>query len=98
LRRRDFITAFVAGAVWSPKSDAQLPKQVSPRLAIVGGLWQGSPSSPTILAGSEAFEQGLREEDYVRGHNIVIHERYEAEPEGLQRAAAELVALTVMWK
>jgi ABC-type uncharacterized transport system substrate-binding protein len=90
LRRRDFIATFVAGAVWSPKSDAQ-----QPRLAVVGGLWHGIPSSPTSLAGWDAFAQGLREEGYVGGDNIVIHNRLQTEPEGLQRAAAELVALDV---
>jgi len=90
LRRRDFITAFVAGAVWLPKSNAQ-----QPRLAVVGALWHGTPSSPTSLAGRGAFTQGLREEGYVGGHNVVIHNRFQAEPDGLQRAAAELVALNV---
>ena len=95
MRRREFITGFVVGAVWPPTSDAQQPKQVSPKLSIVGGLYQGSPSAPTLLAGREAYEQGLREEDYVKGQNIVIYHRYGQEPEGLQRAAAELVALNV---
>jgi ABC-type uncharacterized transport system substrate-binding protein len=95
LRRRDFITAIVAGAVWSRKSDAQQPKQVSPKPAVVGSLAQGSSSSPTLVAAREAYEQGLREEGYVEGQNIVIHRRYEEGPERLQRAAAELIALNV---
>ena len=95
MRRRDFITAFVAGAVWSPKSDAQQPKQLAPNLMVAGGLWHGSSSSPTIRAVLEACEKGLREEGYVGGQNIIIHHRYQAEPEGLQKAAAELVALNV---
>jgi hypothetical protein len=64
-RADEVITGFVAGAVWVPISDAQQPKQVAPKLAIVGSLAQGSSSSPTLLADREAYEQGLRKEGYV---------------------------------
>ena len=94
MRRREFISGFVAGAVWPRTSDAQQPKQLAPKPAVVGGLWQGSSSAPTVLAAREAFEQGLREEGYVEGQNMVIHSRYQEESEGLKKAAAELVALT----
>jgi len=47
------------------------------------------------MAVITAFEQGLREEGYVGDHNIQIENKYQADPEGLQRAAKELVALDV---
>jgi len=76
-----------------PTSVAEQPKQVAPKLAVVGSLAQGSSSSPTLLTASDAYEQGLREEGYVEGQNLVIHRRYEEGPERLQRAAEELSLL-----
>jgi putative ABC transport system substrate-binding protein len=87
MRRREFI-AMVLGAV-SVSTPAALGQQ-SPRIAKIGHLESGFPSSaPNLLA---AFRQGLRDLGYVDGQNLFIVSRYgEGREERLRQLADELV-------
>jgi putative ABC transport system substrate-binding protein len=71
-------------------AEAQQPKKI----AKIGFLSEGFPSSTTDAIRVEAFRQGLREIGYAEGKNISIEYRFaEAKRERLPDLAAELVRL-----
>ena len=71
-------------------AEAQQPKKI----AKIGLLSEGFPSSTTDAIRIEAFRQGLREIGYAEGKNISIEYRFaEAKRERLPDLAAELVRL-----
>jgi putative ABC transport system substrate-binding protein len=72
-------------------ADAQPAKKVA-RVGFV--LEAGNPTSPS--ANVAALRQGLRENGYVEGENIIIEFRYaEGKPERVPSLVAELVQLNV---
>ena len=91
MNRRTFVgTAAVALLVVTSPGDAQSSTKV-PR---IGVLYTGTPS--TASQSSEAFRQGLREQGYVDGQNIVVENRFgDGKPERLIELAAELVRIKV---
>jgi ABC-type uncharacterized transport system substrate-binding protein len=92
VRRREFITLLCGAAAWSSIANAQQPRAGPP---LIGMLWWGKPSSPTTLNNSQALSEGLQEEGYTEGRNIKTKYRYYENLDGLEKAAAELVALNV---
>jgi putative tryptophan/tyrosine transport system substrate-binding protein len=93
-RRRDFITLLGGAAASSAAWPLAARAQQSVRIAKIGHLESGFPSSsPNLLA---AFRQGLRELGYVEGQNLFIERRYgEGREERLPQLAEELVQFGV---
>jgi len=86
MRPRDFIT-FLAGlmAAWPLSAAAQVP----PKLVI--GFLHGQSSDPSRLDVTK-FREGLNEEGYVEGRNVVIEQRWgNNNPIALPELAADLV-------
>jgi len=90
MRRREFITLLGSAAAWPIAAGAQQAGKVY-RI----GFLANDPTIPTTAAG-QGFAQGLRENGFVEGQNIVIERRFMEG--GVERAlefAAELVRLNV---
>ena len=87
MRRREFLATALGVVSMSPLGAFG---QSSPRIAKIGHLESGFPSSaPNLLA---AFRQGLRDLGYVDGQNLFIVSRYgEGREERLRPLADELV-------
>src|SRR5512134_2085570 len=81
-----FVFAFVILCAFQAQSDAATPR--------IGFLSPGTPeSATTVLAG---LRQGLRENGYVEGTNVVIESRFaNGQFERLPDLARELVGLPV---
>jgi putative tryptophan/tyrosine transport system substrate-binding protein len=86
MKRRKFITLLGGGAAaWT------LPARAQQRMVpVIGYLSQRSPTdSASIVA---AFRQGLKEEGFVEGQNVIIVSRYaEGQIDRLPTLASELV-------
>ena len=90
MKRREFI-ALLGGAAATWPLPART--QQAGKMYRVGVLNSG-PSVPTPQ--SEAFEQGLREEGFVEGRNLIFEHRFaEGNLERLPAMAAELVRMNV---
>jgi putative tryptophan/tyrosine transport system substrate-binding protein len=86
MRRREFITLLGGAATtWPLAARAQ-----QPAVPVIGYLSQRSPTdSASIVA---AFRQGLKEEGFVEGQNVIIVSRYaEGQIDRLPTLASELV-------
>jgi len=91
MRRREFISFIGGAAAWPLGARAQQPKV--PR---IGYLVTGSLQSPEGRGFLDAFRQGLHEQGYVEGQNIVIEFRAaEGQMERFPALASELVRLKV---
>ena len=90
LRRREFI-ALLGGAVatWPPAASAQQSK----RVRRIGVLMSFAANDPEALSRAAAFENGLRQLGWVRGHNLRIEYRWAENPEVLRTDATELVGM-----
>ena len=85
------IIALVLGTLVAPLSAVAQQPAKTPR---IGALHPGAPAAVSQLA--EAFKQGLREQGYVEGQNIVVERRFgDAKVERIAEIAAELVRLKV---
>ncbi len=91
LRTLRHIITLAIGLLGAPlAADAQQAKKVFQ----IGYLGNSTPSLESALV--EGFRQGLRENGYFEGQNIVLHYRWaEGRIEPLPRLAAELVRLKV---
>jgi putative tryptophan/tyrosine transport system substrate-binding protein len=92
MRRREFVTLVCGAAAWSSIADAHQPQAGLP---LIGVLWPGKLPSPIWQRNLEALSGGLEEEGYTEGRNIKTEYRNYENLEGLKKAVAELVALSV---
>jgi ABC-type uncharacterized transport system substrate-binding protein len=91
--RRAFLWA-LAGCVLVAPITAEAEQ--AGKVARIGWLAQGSPSTDASTDSREAFRQGMRELGYIEGQNMAIEERWaEGRAERLPNFAAELVSLKV---
>src|SRR5215475_3172836 len=90
MRRREFIAFLSGAAAWPLTAHAQQAGKIY-RV----GVLNAGPSSVTTPQ-SEAFEQGLREEGFVEGRNLMVEQRFaEGNLERLPAMAAELAGKNV---
>src|SRR5262249_23891838 len=89
MRRREFMVLVIAAVVWPlPAHTQEMGK-----IYLIGVLNPG-PDVPNPQ--SEALEQGLREEGFVEGRNLIFEQRFaEGHLERLPAMAAELVGMNV---
>jgi putative ABC transport system substrate-binding protein len=86
---RYVILELILGMLVAPLSASAQQPAKTPR---IGALHPGAPTAVSHLA--EAFKQGLREQGYVEGQNIVVERRFgEARAERIAEVAAELARL-----
>ena len=62
---------------------------------MVGAVHIGEPSAPISVSMRDAFEQGLRESDYLNRQDIAIENRYAKDADEISRAVNDLVTLRV---
>ena len=68
--------------------------QQAAKVPRIGVFWPGTPAASLDL--NEAFKQGLRENGYMEGQNVILERRYaEGRIERLAEIAAELVRMKV---
>ncbi len=85
------IVALTLFALVAPLTAGAQPAAKVPR---IGVLHPGTPAAAPQFV--EAFRQGLREQGYVEGQNIVVERRFgDAKPERIAEMADELVRLKV---
>jgi putative ABC transport system substrate-binding protein len=90
MKRREFMTALGGATVWPLAVRAQQAGKIY-RIGFLGN----DPTIPTQVAG-KAFVEGLRDNGFVEGKNIVIERRFaEASRDRALELAAELVRLDV---
>jgi putative ABC transport system substrate-binding protein len=89
--RRAFITLVGGSVLAAPRfSEAQQTAKV-PR---IGVFWPATPAATSHL--NEAFKQGLRENGYVEGQNVILERRWgEGRVERIAEIGAELVRMKV---
>src|SRR5262245_3435419 len=89
MRRRNFISLVGGAAVWPLAARAQ---QVDKIYRI--GFLASFPAIPTQPAG-RAFLDGLRENGFIEGQNVIIERRFS---EGRLDRYADLVADLIRWR
>jgi putative tryptophan/tyrosine transport system substrate-binding protein len=88
-KRRDFITLIGAAAAGWPLSVRAQTKRIR-RIGVLMGLVASDPEAQSRVV---AFENGLRELGWVKGHNLSIEYRWAGDGNVLRDQAAELVAM-----
>jgi hypothetical protein len=84
--RREFITLLGgAAAAWPLAARAQQPGQVW-RIGVLMGLTANDPEAQSRVA---AFENGLRELGWIKGHNLRIEYRWAGDGNLLRAAVPE---------
>src|SRR5205823_5812225 len=91
MERRTFMTLVSGGLLAAPLA---AEAQQAGKVARIGYLVSGSLESPEARASLDAFRQGLREQGYVEGQNILIEYREaDGKIERLPGLATELARL-----
>jgi putative ABC transport system substrate-binding protein len=90
MRRRDFITLIGStAAAWPRAARAQQPE----RMRRIGALMSFGANDPEAQSRAAAFENGLRQLGWVRGHNLSIEYRWADNSDVLRTYATELVGM-----
>ena len=90
MRRRDFITLIGSTvAAWPRAARAQQPE----RMRRIGALMSFGANDPEAQSRVAAFENGLRQLGWVRGHNLRIEYRWADNSDVLRTYATELVGM-----
>jgi len=90
MRRRDFITLIGStAAAWPRAAHAQQPE----RVRRIGVLMSFGANDPEAQSRAAAFENGLRQLGWVRGHNLSIEYRWADNSDVLRTYATELVGM-----
>ena len=89
MRRREFITLLGGAAAWPLAARAQQPE----RMRRIGVLMSFAANDPEAQSRAAAFENGLRQLGWVRGHNLSIEYRWADNPDVLRTDATELVGM-----
>ena len=90
MRRRDFITLIGStAAAWPRAAHAQQPE----RMRRIGALMSFGANDPEAQSRAAAFENGLRQLGWVRGHNLSIEYRWADNSDVLRTYATELVGM-----
>jgi putative ABC transport system substrate-binding protein len=90
MRRRDFITLIGStAAAWPRAARAQQPE----RMRRIGVLMSFGAHDPEAQSRATAFENGLRQLGWVRGHNLSIEYRWADNSDVLRTYATELVGM-----
>jgi putative ABC transport system substrate-binding protein len=91
MNRRRFLLTALGGALAAPLDAGA---QEARKVYRLGSLRQGQPSDRASKVFVEAFQQGLREQGYFEGQNVVLESRF-GTIEQLPQLAEELVRLKV---
>ena len=89
LRRRNFIALLGSAATWPIAARARQHGQM-PRIGVLMSFGANDPEAQSRVA---AFENGLRQLGWVRGHNLSIEYRWADDPDVLRTDATELVGM-----
>jgi putative ABC transport system substrate-binding protein len=89
MRRREFITLLAGAAAWPLAVRAQQPE----RMRRIGVLMSFGAHDPEAQSRATAFENGLRQLGWVRGHNLSIEYRWADNSDVLRTYATELVGM-----
>jgi putative ABC transport system substrate-binding protein len=89
MRRREFITLLGGTAAWPLAVRAQQRE----RMRRIGVLMSFGANDPEAQSRAAAFENGLRQLGWVRGHNLGIEYRWADNPDVLRTYATELVGM-----
>ena len=88
LRRREFIAPLGSAATWPIAARATARADTA-----VGVLMSFGANDPEAQSRAAAFENGLRQLGWVRGHNLSIEYRWADDPDVLRTYATELVGM-----
>jgi putative tryptophan/tyrosine transport system substrate-binding protein len=87
MNRREFIAGLGSAAAWPVVASAQQPK-----MPVIGFFNTSAPNAPPLPQLTAAFREGLREQGFVEGRNLVIEYRWaENQYDRLPALAADLV-------
>ena len=87
--RREFVALLASTAAWPFAARAQHSERMR-RIGVLMGLVANDPEAQSRVA---AFENGLRELGWVKGHNLSIEYRWAGDGNVLRDHAAELLAM-----
>ena len=90
MKRREFITLVSGAAVAGPLPVRALHAE---RMRRIGALMSFAVNDPEAQSRVAAFENGLRELGWMRGHNLKIEYRWADGPDLLRTYATELVGM-----
>jgi putative tryptophan/tyrosine transport system substrate-binding protein len=90
MRRREFITLLGSASVWPLAARAQSGERALRRIGVLMSFGANDPEAQSRVA---AFENGLRQLGWIRGHNLSIEYRWADNPDVLRTDATELVGM-----
>ncbi len=89
MKRREFITLLGGAAAWPLAARAQQLDVVRR----IGALMSFAVNDPEAQSRVAAFENGLRDLGWIKGHNLRIEYRWADDPDVLRAYATELVGM-----
>jgi putative ABC transport system substrate-binding protein len=90
MQRRAFITLLGGAAAWPVAARAQSGERALRRIGVLMSFGANDPEAQSRVA---AFENGLRQLGWIRGHNLSIEYRWADNPDVLPTDATELVGM-----